>query len=191
MVASDMACTTQAERVANKMRYLRRYKFCVVSLDASNMHRTLLCFPIQAAADLSTMQGYVHSKDKLSRVHCYPMISPSSHHISCRLFVTFQCTSFEQFSSILQGMENSNLKDYVTEKVYDGLVAGCVPLYLGAPNIQDYIPDNNSIINVDQLGSVEALKDELERLAADNEAYAEKLSWKQKEEETWNPGDKA
>lgn len=86
-------------------------------------------------------------------------------------------------------MDNSNLKDYVTEKVYDGLVAGCVPLYLGAPNIQNYIPDNNSIINVDQLGSVEALKDELERLAADDDAYDEKLSWKQKEEETWNPGD--
>ena len=32
-------------------------------------------------------------------------------------------------------MENSLAQDYVTEKVYDALAAGCLPIYYGAPNI--------------------------------------------------------
>lgn len=30
---------------------------------------------------------------------------------------------------------------YITEKIFDSLFAGCVPIYLGAPNVSEYIPD--------------------------------------------------
>ncbi len=43
--------------------------------------------------------------------------------------------------------ENSAELDYVSEKVYDGLIAGAVPIYLGAPNIDDFVP-RNSIISI-------------------------------------------
>jgi hypothetical protein len=43
--------------------------------------------------------------------------------------------------------ENGNVQDYVTEKVYQALAAGVVPIYMGAPNIREYVPDH-SIINV-------------------------------------------
>ena len=36
-----------------------------------------------------------------------------------------------------------NTKDkhgYITEKIFDSFAAGCVPIYLGAPNITDYVP---------------------------------------------------
>ncbi len=46
--------------------------------------------------------------------------------------------------------ENSLATDYVTEKLYDAFVAGCVPLYLGAPNIADLLPDPESIIDYRQ-----------------------------------------
>ncbi|KAI8621080.1 hypothetical protein BC830DRAFT_348320 [Chytriomyces sp. MP71] len=47
-------------------------------------------------------------------------------------------------------IENSVARDYVTEKVWDGLKAGCVPIYTGAPNFrQDFEPSNNSVILVD------------------------------------------
>lgn len=36
--------------------------------------------------------------------------------------------------------ENMAMKGYVTEKIFDCLYAGCVPLYLGAKNIEDLIP---------------------------------------------------
>lgn len=32
------------------------------------------------------------------------------------------------------------IKGYVTEKIFDAMVAGCVPVYWGASNISDYIP---------------------------------------------------
>ena len=43
--------------------------------------------------------------------------------------------------------ENSVEKDYVTEKVYGGLINGAVPLYLGSPNIQEFVP-THSVIQV-------------------------------------------
>jgi hypothetical protein len=36
--------------------------------------------------------------------------------------------------------ENSIEPDYVSEKLFDSFFAGCVPIYLGAPNVLDSIP---------------------------------------------------
>ncbi len=36
--------------------------------------------------------------------------------------------------------ENAVFPGYVTEKILDPLFAGCVPIYLGAPDVTDYIP---------------------------------------------------
>ena len=48
--------------------------------------------------------------------------------------------------------ENGNVRDYVTEKVYLALAAGTVPVYFGAPNIEEFVPDG-SIIRVDAFES--------------------------------------
>jgi len=36
--------------------------------------------------------------------------------------------------------ENAKYPGYISEKIFDSIYSGCVPIYLGAPNIQDYIP---------------------------------------------------
>lgn len=36
----------------------------------------------------------------------------------------------------------SNMNGYITEKIFDCFHAGCVPIYWGAPNVLDYIPQN-------------------------------------------------
>ena len=39
--------------------------------------------------------------------------------------------------------ENSGgFNGYITEKIFDSLFAGCVPIYLGSPNIEKHIPSN-------------------------------------------------
>lgn len=38
--------------------------------------------------------------------------------------------------------ENSIFEGYITEKIFDVLFAGCVPVYCGAPDIGDYVPRN-------------------------------------------------
>jgi len=37
-------------------------------------------------------------------------------------------------------LENTVFPGYVTEKIFDCFVAGCIPVYLGAPDIGDYVP---------------------------------------------------
>lgn len=41
--------------------------------------------------------------------------------------------------------ENSIAPDYVTEKVFDALSAGSIPVYLGAPNIAEFVPPGSYI----------------------------------------------
>lgn len=81
-------------------------------------------------------------------------------------------------------MENSIAKDYVTEKIYDAFAAGCVPIYLGAPNIHEFIPSMDAIIDYNAFGTPEALAQELRRLSSNRTAYLEKFDW-QKRPETW------
>jgi hypothetical protein len=38
--------------------------------------------------------------------------------------------------------ENCAFPGYITEKIFDGFFAGCVPVYLGAPDITNYIPQD-------------------------------------------------
>eukprot|EP00201_Polytomella_parva_P004436 CAMPEP_0175076986 /NCGR_PEP_ID=MMETSP0052_2-20121109/23091_1 /TAXON_ID=51329 ORGANISM="Polytomella parva, Strain SAG 63-3" /NCGR_SAMPLE_ID=MMETSP0052_2 /ASSEMBLY_ACC=CAM_ASM_000194 /LENGTH=324 /DNA_ID=CAMNT_0016346305 /DNA_START=675 /DNA_END=1649 /DNA_ORIENTATION=- len=78
-------------------------------------------------------------------------------------------------------MENSITKDYITEKLWQALEAGCVPIYYGPPNVADQLPDPNAIIDYSKLGSPEALMKEIIRLNEDDEAYNAKLMWKYKD----------
>lgn len=42
-----------------------------------------------------------------------------------------------------------NIAGYVTEKIFDSLLAGCVPIYCGASNIERYVPKNCFIARTD------------------------------------------
>lgn len=74
--------------------------------------------------------------------------------------------------------ENSICEDYVTEKFFDPLVAGSVPVYLGAPNVADFAPAEHCYIDVRDFNGPEDLAVHLRALAADDAAYGEHLAWK-------------
>ena len=74
--------------------------------------------------------------------------------------------------------ENSNEEDYVTEKYLQALVAGTVPIYIGAPNIEDFEPQPNSVIRVDSLDDVPNVASRIKYLMANETAYNEMLRWK-------------
>ena len=44
--------------------------------------------------------------------------------------------------------ENSIAADYVTEKLFNPLAAGSVPVYLGAPNVADFAPGERCYLDV-------------------------------------------
>jgi hypothetical protein len=75
--------------------------------------------------------------------------------------------------------ENSCAEDYVTEKFFDPLVAGTVPVYLGAPNVDRFAPGDRCFINTGDFQNPKDLADYLLYLARDESAYAAYHSWKQ------------
>jgi hypothetical protein len=48
-----------------------------------------------------------------------------------------------KFSICYENAEN--IPGYVTEKIFDSFFAGCIPIYWGAPNINDYVPPETFI----------------------------------------------
>lgn len=74
--------------------------------------------------------------------------------------------------------ENSSCIDYVSEKVFDGFVAGTVPVYLGAPNIDEYLPASQCIINAADFKTPADLAGYLLHLCRDDSEYERFLDWK-------------
>lgn len=71
----------------------------------------------------------------------------------------------------LIAFENSDCYDYVTEKVYNGLNAGAIPIYMGAPNIIEFVPDH-SIINAADFSSPESLARYINVVNNNDDLYA-------------------
>lgn len=92
----------------------------------------------------------------------------------------FQAARLEKIRSIFHGtcenkhdllgqykftiaFENTAYPGYVTEKIIDAMVAGSVPIYLGAPDIGDHVPQN-TFIDASAFPNPLALADRLEQL---------------------------
>ncbi|CAN6440261.1 unnamed protein product [Victoria cruziana] len=74
-------------------------------------------------------------------------------------------------------IENTMTESYVTEKLFYALDAGSVPIYFGAPNVEDFVPPN-SIIDGTKFASLEELASYVKALANDPVAYAEYHAWR-------------
>ncbi|MEO5760161.1 MAG: glycosyltransferase family 10 [Mesorhizobium sp.] len=77
------------------------------------------------------------------------------------------------------GLENSVAPDYVTEKMFEPLRAGTVPVYLGAPNVDEFVPPN-SYIDAADFSSPADLAAYLHHLAATPQAYQAYFAWRSK-----------
>ena len=81
-------------------------------------------------------------------------------------------------------IENSFEHDYVTEKLWQPLAAGSVPLYLGAPNVDDWLPcsDYSCIINLRQFSSPRQAAEFINELVKDKKRYLEYHRWRNERE---------
>lgn len=75
------------------------------------------------------------------------------------------------------GFENTVEDDYVTEKFFQPLLAGSVPVYYGAPNVETYAPGDNSFIDASK-HTPRQLADLLRELAADEGEWSKYLEWR-------------
>ena len=74
--------------------------------------------------------------------------------------------------------ENSNVENYVTEKFYPALLAGAVPVVMGAPNVWAFAPSNASYIDVRDFADAAALAAHLRQVAADDDAWLAYHRWR-------------
>lgn len=71
---------------------------------------------------------------------------------------------------------NNGYRQYVSEKIYDCLFARCVPIYLGAPDIELFVPPN-CYIDMRRFSSYEALWEYIDSLDEDAwNAYIEAIN---------------
>lgn len=74
--------------------------------------------------------------------------------------------------------ENSKYPYYITEKVFHGLLAGSVPVYVGDASHLKMIAPPNSIIYAEDYGSTRELADHLLAVANDQSFYESYLAWR-------------
>ncbi|XP_057527493.1 glycoprotein 3-alpha-L-fucosyltransferase A-like isoform X3 [Amaranthus tricolor] len=74
--------------------------------------------------------------------------------------------------------ENSNEEDYVTEKFFQSLVAGTIPVVVGAPNIQDFAPCTGSLLHIKEIEDIDSVAKTMKRLAENPDAFNQSLRWK-------------
>ncbi|KAF1803524.1 glycosyltransferase family 10 protein [Mucor lusitanicus] len=68
--------------------------------------------------------------------------------------------------------ENSNCKDYVTEKLSNAYVAGTIPIVDGPSDYGPFIPNTHSVIRVDQFEHPRELAAYLQSVLADKSLYS-------------------
>lgn len=73
--------------------------------------------------------------------------------------------------------ENASAPDYVTEKIFDPLLAGTIPIYRGAPNVGEFVPEG-SYIDAADFPTSAALADHLRHVLQDEAAYAGYFAWR-------------
>jgi alpha-1,3-fucosyltransferase 10 len=77
-------------------------------------------------------------------------------------------------------LENAIEEDYVTEKFFDPLLAGSVPVYRGAPNVAEFAPGERCYIDANAFRDERELADYLHYLDRNDAAYASFLAWRTK-----------
>ncbi|KAL8170570.1 hypothetical protein V2J09_022374 [Rumex salicifolius] len=74
--------------------------------------------------------------------------------------------------------ENSNEEDYVTEKFFQSLVAGTIPVVVGAPNIEEFAPCPGCVLHIKEVADVSTVAKTMKYLAENPDAYNQSLRWK-------------
>ncbi|MFT7155564.1 MAG: hypothetical protein ACI8Q1_000566 [Parvicella sp.] len=72
-----------------------------------------------------------------------------SEHPSYKGIVAQKAHVLRQYKFSICYENAQEIPGYITEKIFDSMCAGCIPIYWGAPNISDYIPDRCFINRLD------------------------------------------
>ena len=75
-------------------------------------------------------------------------------------------------------LENSNVYDYVSEKVFQALLAGSIPVYLGTGNVEHFLPHSSAAIRVADFASPQLLAEHLQSVLQNMTALQLHHEWR-------------
>ena len=98
-------------------------------------------------------------------------IKPWEKYLGFKKYKTYKGAPDNKFDILSKSKfsicyENAIAPGYFTEKIFDCLIAGCVPIYLGAPDIEKYIP-KECMINKNDFNSYNDLNTYINNLKRD------------------------
>ncbi|WP_217571471.1 glycosyltransferase family 10 fucosyltransferase [Mesorhizobium sp. GbtcB19] len=111
-------------------------------------------------------------------VDCYGRYRPNRQIIGPDLGRQTKLETIGRYPFCL-ALENSIAPDYVTEKMFDPLAAGTVPVYLGAPNAAAFVPDG-CYIDAASFGTPADLAAYLRYLTDTRRDYETYFDWRSK-----------
>lgn len=85
--------------------------------------------------------------------------------------------ALRQFALTL-AFENQNVNGHVTEKLWQALSSGTLPVYFGAPDVAQQVPAN-SIVHANMFDSWDALGQHLQHLLSNETAYKQYHKWRE------------
>ena len=136
-----------------------------------------VCMLISSGVNQSGRKEYLAELMKHTRVDSYGRLYHNTDMEGEDRGWNSKVALYSQYKFVI-AFENSVLEDYVTEKLYDPLYAGTVPVYLGAPNVEDYLPGADCVIRADRFGSPKELAEYIERCYAEDEEYLRYYQWR-------------
>jgi hypothetical protein len=123
---------------------------------------------LREAIEVDAVGKCLNSREQTSIRHCQ-----SFDHKNKRLCI------ISQYHFYL-AIENSISLDYVTEKVYEPLLVGTVPVYLGAPNVANFLPAAHSAVIATDFSSVRELALYLRCLQQNRSLYEYYVNWRER-----------
>ena len=87
--------------------------------------------------------------------------------------------TISQYKFVL-AFENAIGHDYVTEKFFDPLRCGTLPVYLGAPNVEEFAPGDHCYIDASKFNGTRELAEYLIHLQKHDAEYQAYFAWKRK-----------
>lgn len=137
-----------------------------------------ICMMISSPFNLSGRQEYLKELMEIVKIDSYGNL-----YNNCRLAKDDGSTSkmslYGRYKFVI-AFENACAEDYVTEKFFDPLLAGAVPVYFGAYNIDEFAPGDNCYVDVRKYKTVEELAVHLKACLEDPILYEQYQQWRKR-----------
>ncbi|TWS95117.1 glycosyltransferase family 10 domain-containing protein [Reyranella sp. CPCC 100927] len=138
----------------------------------------LLATFISSAVDTSNRRAYLYELAQYMAIDSYgtfmnnrALASDAGRPSKLDAISTYRFTA---------AFENARAVDYVTEKFFDPLWAGSIPVYFGAPNVAAFAPGDHCYIDASDFPDPRQLAEHLRAIAGDDERYGRFFDWKQR-----------